>query len=709
MGQVSGATGVVKTTVVFDTESSNPKVNETNTVYNLVLSNYVGEFVAGEEIVPDINPRSRSSFRIAADEIVVTRVDLADLGRNYTEATVEFSEPDLPGGTTATAEVKIAKGMVYEINITDPGSGYIKSPSISINSADGVEAEARVRFKDGRPGVVMGVATSDDATVPTTFRFRAPVYLLGNTYYGFVVKSPNSLDYTIWTSKLGENLLNTDTRVVEQPSLGSIFKSQNGGLWTEDQTEDVKFVLKRADFRRDTSALIKLNNSPLPGKLLPLDPIETNANPGFGIESDVFGDNPQIIKVYHPAHGLAPNDLVKIKGIDGDIGGIPLDEINTLHTVIHASLNTFTVMVDTPATESVRAGGTRAYSSYNRPYEVINVYAGLMAFGTSQMTVENRATEHAGVTLYNQPYQYRLDTPRNIKLMDSFYYTGARQVADQINEVLYRDSLHLQGRRSLETTIDMITTNSKVSPVIDLERTNATVVRNLIDNPKPEDAIYGVTRSTITFEDDFTGFDVGDVFTFNNGDGDLGTRVEYVNTDTKKIRVKGKFASALSKSSVLQDALSGIGVKEIVQQSNADEFIPETRSNASTYSKWISRLFLFENLCDGVEVKLSCIFYDNESIKVYFRPKTVGFDFEISNTPWIPFNETGLANGIEVIKPRSSDNVDPNIINSGEWKQLTWSTQDRAKFDGIQLKIVMTADNPAQAPLIDDLQMVVSE
>ena len=707
VGQVSGATGVVKTTAVFDTQTSNPKKNETNTVYNLILNNYNGEFVAGEEIVPEINPKSRSTYVIASDEIVITRVDVKSLGRNYTSAEIAFSEPELPGGTTATAEVKVGDGMVYEINITDPGSGYIKAPSVNING-DGIEALATVRFRDGRQGVDMGVATSDDATVATTFKFNAPVYLLGNTYYGFVVKSPNSLDYTIWTSKLGEDLLNTKTRVVEQPSLGSLFKSQNGGLWTEDQTEDVKFVLRRADFRDNTTALIKLQNSPIDSKFIGLDPFETNSQQGSN--SDVFGDNPQVVKVYHPAHGLAPQDLVKISGVQNDIGGIPVEEFNTIHYVLNSSLNYFTIMLPTPATTSVRAGGTRVLCSYNRPYEVINVYTGLMAFGTSTLTVENRATEHAGVTLYNQPFQYRLDTPRNLKLMDSYYYTGAMQVASYLNEAKYRDSLHLQGSKSLETTIEMMTTNSKVSPVIDLERTNATISRNLIDNPKPLDYIFGTPKTTLTMNDTFENITKDQVLEFVDGEVTRKVVVDNYNPVTKKIQVRGKFADKLNKLTTLTNTeLQSNGFTNVVTQNGSDEFIPETRSNASVYSKWISRLFLFENLCDGVEVKLSCIFYNNESIKVYFRPKTVGFDFEITETPWIPFNETGLANGIESIKPRSSDNVDPNVIKSGEWKTLTWSVQDLAKFDGLQLKIVMTADNPAQAPLIDDLQMVCTE
>ena len=89
--------------------------------------------------------------------------------------------------------------------------------------------------------VIMGIATSDDASVGTKFRFPAPVYLLGNTWYSFVVKTPKSLEYMMYTSKIGENEIGTTNRVTTQHSMGSMFKSQNGGLWTEDQTTDVKF------------------------------------------------------------------------------------------------------------------------------------------------------------------------------------------------------------------------------------------------------------------------------------------------------------------------------------------------------------------------------------------------------------------------------------------------------------------------------------
>ena len=69
----------------------------------------------------------------------------------------------------------------------------------------------------------------------------------------------------------------------------------------------------------------------------------------------------------------------------------------------------------------------------------------------------------------------------------------------------------------------------------------------------------------------------------------------------------------------------------------------------------------------------------------------------------------GLPDSVDLIEPRSSDTVNPDEIKADEWQSVTWSAQDLAKFDAVAIKIVMTANNPAYAPLIDDLQLIVSE
>jgi hypothetical protein len=67
-------------------------------------------------------------------------------------------------------------------------------------------------------------------------------------------------------------------------------------------------------------------------------------------------------------------------------------------------------------------------------------------------------------------------------------------------------------------------------------------------------------------------------------------------------------------------------------------FIPETSPDGSVYAKWISRQFLFENPCDGIEMKLAVCQYEKTSVRAYYRPRDVGFEGDITQENWTPFN-----------------------------------------------------------------------
>ncbi len=64
---------------------------------------------------------------------------------------------------------------------------------------------------------------------------------------------------------------------------------------------------------------------------------------------------------------------------------------------------------------------------------------------------------------------------------------------------------------------------------------------------------------------------------------------------------------------------------------------------------------------------------------------------------------------MNAIQVRDSLNVDPKELQPDAWRGNTFSAQDLPAFDALEVKIVMTSDNPALAPLIDDMQLVVSE
>jgi hypothetical protein len=113
------------------------------------------------------------------------------------------------------------------------------------------------------------IETSSDASVPTRVTFPSPVYLQPRTEYALVFLAPTSDLYEMWVGTMGQktvgtqNLPNPENVVMtKQYTGGSLFKSQNGTIWTASQFQDLKFKLYKAEFT-STSGEIVFYNPPL--------------------------------------------------------------------------------------------------------------------------------------------------------------------------------------------------------------------------------------------------------------------------------------------------------------------------------------------------------------------------------------------------------------------------------------------------------------
>ena len=102
------------------------------------------------------------------------------------------------------------------------------------------------------------VNISQDGSVPTKFTFSSPIYLNGETEYAVVLRS-SVTTYNAWIARMGEVDISTrnlpdaqQTIITQQPYLGSLFKSQNGGTWDPSQYEDLKMTLYSAQFTNST-------------------------------------------------------------------------------------------------------------------------------------------------------------------------------------------------------------------------------------------------------------------------------------------------------------------------------------------------------------------------------------------------------------------------------------------------------------------------
>ena len=102
------------------------------------------------------------------------------------------------------------------------------------------------------------IEVTPDASAPTNFKFKSPVFLKGETFHSLVITA-NSKKYSVWVAKMGEadvTKANDDEAkqvfVSSNPNSGVFFRSQNGATWTPSEREDLKFTLFRANFLEST-------------------------------------------------------------------------------------------------------------------------------------------------------------------------------------------------------------------------------------------------------------------------------------------------------------------------------------------------------------------------------------------------------------------------------------------------------------------------
>ena len=99
------------------------------------------------------------------------------------------------------------------------------------------------------------INVSSDASVPTRVTFPSPIHLAPAREYCIVLIAPTTNNYEAWVARMGEKTVTSQTLpdaesviVSKQYVGGSLFKSQNGTIWTPSQFEDLKFRLNKARF-----------------------------------------------------------------------------------------------------------------------------------------------------------------------------------------------------------------------------------------------------------------------------------------------------------------------------------------------------------------------------------------------------------------------------------------------------------------------------
>ena len=511
---------------------------------------------------------------------------------NSVNLNVYQSTPKVPGeiSDSSASATYTSVGTVTNINYYDPlaqtfnvseQNGVIPtSVDVYFYSADAIlpitlEIREVINGVPGGPDKVIAglqktispseIVTSSNASVATKFTFDTLTRLAGGNEYALVLISDSNA-YQVWISELGAEDISTVNLttvnkifITRQPSLGSLFKSQNGTTWVPSPLEDLKFTLNKASFntsggtvRLYNSTDITLNrdnlleNNPIvaistagPGSTTGYGMLINHSNHGMysannkveisGVISDtipnqltvsygntstgaisvastsifatfegttVSPSNPGYIQIKNEIikfEGFASNQLTSItrgmygtdKGSYGigefvykyEFNNVSLARINTQHTVASSptpTLNSYYVQIGagTSFSATKSGGGNNVYASKNKQFSGISLNEDLVTiFDDTQVSASVRTITSTSVNGSETSYVDQGFQSIGIGSVSTFI--TPRMVSSRVNELQYLNATQFVDNRSFTLELNISTTDSNVSPIIDLDQNYA--------------------------------------------------------------------------------------------------------------------------------------------------------------------------------------------------------------------------------------------
>ncbi len=253
------------------TTTSNETVLETNLTTNAAANLQINETDFGMTEIEYYDPLAQT-FIVGGNVEAPSDIDLSDDMNGVFLTSVDLFFRTVDSGNAP---------LRVQVRTVDLGF-----PTLNVI---GKTVTLRPTTTDANGNIISNIQTSDDGSIATNVKFPEPIYLAPGREYAIVIISANSDEYTMWTAIMGEKSVeatsippteNAASAVYErQFALGSLFKSQNGSIWTPNQYQDLKFKLYKANFTQETGTAYFYNpdlnrsNGYIP--TLGIDPIKT--------------------------------------------------------------------------------------------------------------------------------------------------------------------------------------------------------------------------------------------------------------------------------------------------------------------------------------------------------------------------------------------------------------------------------------------------
>jgi hypothetical protein len=621
--------------------------------------------------------------------------------------------------TTVTAAP--TAGYTYGSNCTSPGGMDPLAQSFFINTPiylskldvyfsskdDTIPMRVQIRkMENGVPGnfilpfseVVVypnDINTSSDGSTATSISFDSPVFL-DSGEYAFVLLS-DSINYRVWIAQVGEYDILTNTFIGEQPYIGVLFKSQNASTWQADQFQDMKFNLYRAEFDTTVTGVVEFNvDDDKYGRIsLGDDPFEVYANSN-------------IMRVIHPSHGQVTGSSIKLYGfpLNGNLidpssnskfFGINVSSLNAqTFTIDNTTLDSYTITlpsnVSNAITQTTRTGGASIQVETDFAYDTY--YPAISAAVPSGTTLVNKIKTTSAST-------YAVDSAFTTIALNDVDFNSTKTLASNVNK-----QVAMSNTNPFIHRIELSTSSSFVSPVIDTKQIGGVFARNLINNPT-----YATENKT----------SANDIVTIANASNILITQVSgaqgliTLTGSQDKINatsiIKGTYLNITANNDVnagqyrvlnVTDAGANISIYNVSTQNvstnatatytitNGRNFIAEEAAyDGSAYSKYITREIDFTNPSSAFKFYVDVAKPTNANIKFYYKISEVGDTVDLREKEYTEITGVTVQDSL-----------------GGEFNEVEKLVENLPQFDAIVFKIVFLSDDSSQIPKCKNLRLV---
>jgi len=334
---------------------------------------------------------------------------------------------------------------------------------------------------------------------PVNFAFPEPIYIETGKEYAIVLLAETD-EYEAYISTTYElELGSTANRISKQPSLGSLFMSQNGSTWSPAQDKDLAYRIHTAKFK--TSGHINFYNAALP---------KFNHASSRTLE---LRNGSNSLRVNHQGHGLFDGDKIKLLGLDSatSYAGVTGAQIMSGSlTVASADVNGYTsTALGATATGDLTFGADSVSTNRNMFMDKASINILEVTPPATKINYAARFVSGMSHSQYGEVTDPRFNIDNSMtgfRPNKTIYFSSPKMIANP-DEQLASISAN---EPSVIVTADLISNQtssfaynsanfaagyrSDISPMIDLQRCGIVGINYAIDN-QPDDGVETTTAN----------------------------------------------------------------------------------------------------------------------------------------------------------------------------------------------------------------------